>query len=263
MLSRRERMRNIVTAALTGTRGLVMLNKVVTRILEFPHGRKSGRSWAESNSRPVGPFLRSLDPNLAREADEVAHELEQAANARLVGIPYDLGGGGCVPLLYFLVRCVRPETVLETGVAAGHSSAAILMALDRNDEGHLYSSDFPYFRLPGPEQYIGIVVAERLRSRWDLLIEGDRKNIPRILERVPRVDLVHYDSDKSMRGRRWFTDTVAPHLSASAVVLMDDIQDNGFFRKYVSGRERGDWEIFDWDGKYVGVVGLQEAGLRR
>ena len=73
-------------------------------------------------------------------------------------IQYNLGGGADYPLLYFLTRYLNPENVLETGVAAGFSSYAILSALQKNRKGTLYSSDFPYLRIKNPERYIGIVV---------------------------------------------------------------------------------------------------------
>ena len=55
--------------------------------------------------------------------------------------------GGLYKLLYFPIRKIKPYTVVETGVAAGWTSLAILRALNKNGRGHLYSSDFPYFEL--------------------------------------------------------------------------------------------------------------------
>lgn len=43
-----------------------------------------------------------------------------------------------------LVRILRPTVVIETGVANGISSAFILKALDKNNEGMLYSIDLHY-----------------------------------------------------------------------------------------------------------------------
>lgn len=37
----------------------------------------------------------------------------------------------------------KPERVIETGVARGASSQAILQALEENRKGHLYSIDMP------------------------------------------------------------------------------------------------------------------------
>jgi predicted O-methyltransferase YrrM len=163
-------------------------------------------------------------------------------------------------LLYFLVRRLRPETVLETGVAAGYSTHAILTALERNQKGHLYSSEFPYFRLADPERYIGVLVPEALKHRWTLALDGDSLSIPRFLDQIRAgVDLFHYDSDKTYAGRKEAFAKVMPRLSPEAVVLVDDIQDNFHFRDLVS---RGGYEsrVFGFEGKYCGL--LQSAGAR-
>jgi len=47
-------------------------------------------------------------------------------------------------LLYAMVRALKPEVVVETGVANGVSSSFILKALDRNSRGRLYSIDLHY-----------------------------------------------------------------------------------------------------------------------
>ena len=48
------------------------------------------------------------------------------------------------PLLYALVRLLDPDTIVETGVADGDSSAAMLQALqDNRREGQLFSTDLP------------------------------------------------------------------------------------------------------------------------
>jgi hypothetical protein len=49
-----------------------------------------------------------------------------------------------------------------------------------------------------------------------------------------------------------------PLLARDAIVMMDDIQDNLYFRDYVEGRDAG-CEIVDYDGKYLGIVGI--AGI--
>ena len=45
-------------------------------------------------------------------------------------------------LLFFLTRFLKPNIVLETGVANGYSSKAILYAIKKNKKGSLFSSDF-------------------------------------------------------------------------------------------------------------------------
>ena len=159
------------------------------------------------------------------------------------------------PLITFLVRYLKPSIVVETGVAAGFSSYAVLTALDRNGNGRLYSSDFPYFMLPNPEKFIGILVPESLKHNWDLHIEGDEINLPQILGKIDGIDFFHYDSDKSYSGRQYAMNLVASKMNQEGIIIMDDIQDNSFFYDYITDKGIDNYYIFEFEKKYVGVIG--------
>ena len=122
---------------------------------------------------------------------------------------------------------------METGVAAGYSAAAFLQALRTNGQGRLYSSDFPYFRLSQPEKYIGAVVRPELRTNWDLHLEGDRNNLKKILRKLSGIDILHYDYDKSFRGRRNTMRLVIRLAGEPGLTVMDDIGDNSYFHDLV------------------------------
>lgn len=47
------------------------------------------------------------------------------------------------PLLYVLARELKPEVIVETGVASGVSTLFFLQALEDNGSGKLYSVDLP------------------------------------------------------------------------------------------------------------------------
>jgi hypothetical protein len=117
--------------------------------------------WIKENCISFPVFARALDSELWHESEGMAQALEIHAYNILRGITYELGGGGADPFLYFLTRYLRPQCIVETAVGAGYSSSAFLSALRDNGKGRLYSSDFPYFRLPQPEKFIGVAVAER------------------------------------------------------------------------------------------------------
>jgi predicted O-methyltransferase YrrM len=162
--------------------------------------------------------------------------------------------------VFFLVRLLRPVVAVETGVAAGWTTEAVLEAMDRNGIGHLWSSDFPLFRLPGSDDVVGLLVSEHHRARWTLRVDGDRKNLRHILSECGPVELVHYDSDKSQRGRRRAMSMLTPKLAADAVVVMDDIDDNAFFRDAAAGRD--DVEVFSLAHKFVGLLGAADGRSR-
>jgi hypothetical protein len=148
---------------------------------------------------------------------------------------------------------MKPRVAVETGVAAGWTSRAILEAQQRNARGQLWSSDFPYLKNDDPTSSIGCLVPESLRAGWYLRIEGDRRNLPEILNECGPIDLFHYDSDKSFNGRNWAMKTVASSLHQRSVVVMDDIQDNMFFARFVL-RSGYRWMVIRSGGKYVGIA---------
>jgi len=245
---------NIIANALKPGSAREMARKVALRLRErrTRAERNKIEEWCHANSRDVAEWANGLDPNLWSEAVEFAEKQRLTADKQLSEVGVDLGGGGAYHLLYFLTRLLRPQTVVETGVAAGFSSRAFLSALRRNGSGRLFSSDFPYFRLHAPERYIGILVEPELRSDWQPLINGDRRNLLEILDKVSEINLVHYDSDKSYEGRSFAIHTLAPKLTHDAVVLFDDIQDNWHFRDIASERP---FLIFAFEGKWVGMIG--------
>jgi predicted O-methyltransferase YrrM len=233
-----------------------MVDKLATRITERHRdvARAAATEWAQERVESADDYARALDPTVWAEAEVFSAALRARAEAVLPTIGIHLGGGGHYALLYFLVRMLRPDVVVETGVAAGWSTAAILGAMERNERGHLWSSDFPYFRLAEPEQYIGVLVDDSLRERWTLLLDGDRANLRHIAERVDRIDLFHYDSDKSYRGRSRAVRLLGEKLHAQSVILMDDIQNNCYFRDILAAPHRS--RVFGFEGKYIGTVAL-------
>lgn len=172
----------------------------------------------------------------------------------LSDLDVSLGGGGNYVFLYFLTRLKKPSCVVETGVAAGFSSSAFLNAMDENGNGHLYSSDFPYFRIENPEQYIGILVEEKLKKRWSLLIDGDKNNIPIIKRGLNSIDILHYDSDKSYEGREYVFNSLREQIHGDSIIIYDDIEDNNHFYD-LSKRLNRKCIVFEFEGKHVGVIG--------
>jgi predicted O-methyltransferase YrrM len=249
--------KNLTANALRGGFLPVMMEKLWLRLTERNRRAEEAQSaeWCAEHAEALDAFASALDPSAWAEAIEFDTALGKHAEEKLAAIDVDLGGGGDCRLLHFLVRHLKPQTMVETGVAAGFSSQCILSAMAKNELGHLYSSDFPYFRLERPEQYVGYLVDDDLKSRWTLHIEGDRKNLPKIVAEAGKIDLLHYDSDKSRSGRSMAMKLLKPHLKSNAPIVMDDIQDNLFFRDFARGQSRT-WRVFRSKNKFVGLIGL-------
>jgi predicted O-methyltransferase YrrM len=212
-------------------------------------------AWLEDNESKLEDYCKAISEELWQESLTACAEIKKESEVTLAKIPHDLGGGGAYPLLYFLVRKLAPKVVVESGVAAGFSSHSILKALKQNDSGSLYSSDFPYFRIASPEKYIGVLVPERLKSRWQLFIKGDRKNFPLILKNIDHIDILHYDSDKSYSGRSFALKTFRKVISPKTVLIFDDIQDNSHFYDFVKANNPSERRVFSFENKWLGVIG--------
>jgi len=249
--------KNILKQALNPRRGPVMLKKLRKRFWDQTGliSNEENLSWLQANCSSFEALASTLDPALWEESGRFRSRLAEHAKETLKDIDYDLGGRGSAHYLYFLTRYTKPDCIVETGVAAGYTSYAFLSAIEENGRGRLYSSDFPYFRIPNPERYIGVLVEDSMRENWELYTDGDEVNLPRICERVDGIDIFHYDSDKSYSGRRFAMSCIAPKMNQTGIVIMDDLHDNSFFHDHVTTQEPPAWRVVDHKGGYVGIVG--------
>ncbi|QDS87228.1 hypothetical protein EC9_14060 [Rosistilla ulvae] len=232
-----------------------MLRKLKNRVTHRPdtNAIAAYRDHCTTHSTDANEWASQIDADIWKESLEFAQSQRSLADRVLQQIPVKLGGGGFYALLYFITRIARPTTIVETGVAAGFSSRAFLKSIEVNDHGRLISSDFPYIRFDNPERYIGVLVEPEIRCNWTLLIGCDRRNLPLIAEEAGEIDLLHYDSDKTVEGRNFALQSLEKNITSSTIVVFDDIQDNLHFRDYVAASNR-EHLIFEFLGKYIGFV---------
>ena len=166
-------MKNIISNMLKFNYFFVIIKKIIKRFEK--NTSLEAKEWAKLNTKfTTEEFCKSIDLNLYNEILKDVVLIEKEAKYKLSNLSVKLGGGGNFVLLYFLARKLKPEIIVETGVAAGWSSLAFLRALSKNGFGKLYSSDFPYFRLKNPEQYVGYLAKNELnKNNWFLDIRGD------------------------------------------------------------------------------------------
>ncbi len=238
----------------------VMARKGVGRLSPKERSGDAACSWARTRRRSAAEVCAALDEKLWEEAVAFADVAKQRADDVSAELGRTVGFGSRPDLLYFTTRWREPDIVVETGVAFGYSSFTILSALQRNGHGRLYSSDFPFFREHEPERLVGALVPAELRDGWTLLTQGDAVNLRRILAAIgdAPIELVHYDSDKSYSGRRRALALLEPHLAPDVVLLMDDIEDNTFFRDYVVAPPGREHLVIGHSTHFVGAVGLPQ-----
>ena len=187
---------------------VVNTNKIYNRIYDKlidnrKVKNKKNLNWIKNNVIDIKNYADSLDANLWEETMEFFNKFEENSIEILKEIKHKVGGGGAYHLLYFLTRKYQPNYIVETGVATGFTSSAILEALEINKSGYLFSSDYPYPFLTEDENYLGILVDERLKKRWMLHCEGDEFNLKKIPDLWKgKVDIFHYDSSKWYKDKK-------------------------------------------------------------
>ena len=252
-----DSMSNVIRQAIKPARFTVMAKKVWKRLADEAGqlSKNENLAWIKANCEDFQTMIESLSPSIWMESREYCKSFKNEAEQKLAQSEFRAGGGGFYPLLYFVTLFSKPSVIVETGVAAGFSSQVFLSALSKNGIGTLYSSDFPYFRLPNPEKFIGFLVSPDLRNNWVLMIDGDEKNLPKIATQIKQVDVFHYDSDKTYSGKSFAVSTLSPLFHDRSILIFDDIQDDSFFHDYVAKNKPAKYHVFEFERKYVGVIG--------
>jgi hypothetical protein len=155
---------------------------------------------------------------------------------------------------YALARKRQPRTVVETGVCNGVSTLAILLALDENGTGQLYSIDYPFrasesleeFRAETYEQFGGAVIPhdkdpgwiipDELRARWDLTLGKSQRALPRLVTTLDSIELFVHDSEHSHPCMTFEFELAHEWVDDGGLVLADDIDWNDAFSQFVDIR---------------------------
>ncbi len=205
---------------------------------------------------------RRLRRRDVREARDTARELFGEEGAAFVdtfvhsplfqkSFSYGNSGDFDVLMLYAAVRALRPETVLETGVASGRSSSVILLALSENQKGMLYSIDLPQeYEGVGPSQKVnadghdelagflpkgrepGWLVPDNLRERWRLILGDSNVELPSLLSRLEQVDIFYHDGDHSFETMAFEFAIVWPRIPQGGLLFSDDIDWNDAWKGF-------------------------------
>jgi predicted O-methyltransferase YrrM len=157
--------------------------------------------------------------------------------------------------LYRLLRELRPEVAVETGVCNGVSTAFVLLALEDNAEGELWSVDLPEVAgeeyEPGtfwdgkggavipPGKEPGWMVPPELRDRWHLVLGRSQDELPPLLERVGAIDFFMHDSEHSYECMSFEFRAAWDALREGGVLIADDVTVNSAWAEFARevGRE--------------------------
>jgi hypothetical protein len=142
------------------------------------------------------------------------------------------GDAGFVRAIWCLVRHLKPNNVVETGVAHGVTSRIVLEALERNGQGYLWSIDRPPIEREWQQQ-IGVAVGNAPRKRWSYILGSSRRRLPGLLNQLGQVDLFIHDSLHSDRNVRFELEQAWAVLRPGGAVVVDDIDVNRGFHNFM------------------------------
>lgn len=158
--------------------------------------------------------------------------------------------------IYVIVRILRPGIVVETGVAAGISSAYILKALHRNGRGILFSIELsiplqPTRDLWIPEgREIGYAIPENLKTRWKLILGDSKEKLPELLNALNTLDLFLHDSLHTYEHMTFEYKTAWKVLRKNGILLSDDVNLNKAFIDFCKRNNAGYMII----GNRLGII---------
>ena len=138
-----------------------------------------------------------------------------------------------VDLFYVLLRVLKPEIVIETGVAMGSTSSLHLAAIHANRCGRLISVDLPPETGRGGMTYDidpkarAILVPEKYKDGWEFITGDATTELPKL----PRCDHFFHDSDHSY-AHMVFEYAWATKAGAKVIVSDDVSQNEAFFRYF-------------------------------
>lgn len=156
---------------------------------------------------------------------------------------------------YAVTRKLKPNVVIETGVCNGISTLAILLAIQKNGSGQLYSIDYPFradesleeFRQETFQDYGGAaipsnknpgwIIPDQLRSQWNLIIGKSQRELPKLITELKSVELFIHDSEHSHPCMMFEYEIAYEWLETPGMILSDDITWNNAFDIFTKIRE--------------------------
>lgn len=193
--------------------------------------REEAQRWCTARAIDSGTAIERLTGSRCAPLEGIFPDVFADAVTRARECPSSMGGPGDLDLLYAVAEHLEALRVVETGVAYGWSSMAILLSLKKRPRARLISTDMP-IPCGNAEAYVGCVVPPDCRPQWSIRAGADRQVLRGSLREIGSLDMCHYDSDKSYEGRMWAYPLLWTALRDGGIFISDDIDDNLAFREF-------------------------------
>jgi hypothetical protein len=194
-----------------------------------------------------------LGATACRQCAAELPDVRSAVSGRLRRFSHQDGGMVLAETLWVLVRHLRPEQMVETGVARGISSAFTLEAMARNGTGHLWSIDLP--PLGGDwESQIGVAVDPERRDRWTYIRGASRRVLPGLLARLGTIDVFTHDGLHTKRSQDFEYRAAWPRIRDGGALVSDDANFSDAFASFAADIQAA--PIMVGEPAKDGIIGL-------
>jgi hypothetical protein len=199
-----------------------------------PHRYESDSDWEHRLHDHLGvKYPCEFTAEFSNLWPQVMRELEakgiQAGPASFKA--WNDGDAGFVRAIWCLIRHLKSNHVVETGVAHGVTSRFILEALEQSGGGHLWSIDLPPLERVWQQQ-VGIAVGGRNAERWSYIKGSSRRRLPELLSQLGQIDLFIHDSLHSERNVRFELDRAWAAVRPGGALVVDDVDANWGFQSF-------------------------------
>jgi predicted O-methyltransferase YrrM len=145
--------------------------------------------------------------------------------------------------LYWLVRKLKPKTIVQTGVCNGMSSAFMMLGLVKNgSDGSLHVIDLPpvfnskdagwtikgkVYGVVIPEgKSSGWMVPDAYRDRFEVWTGDAKVLLPKMVDKVNAIDLFYHDSDHTYNHMMFEFHEAKRKLKPGGLIVGDDVSWN-------------------------------------
>jgi predicted O-methyltransferase YrrM len=142
--------------------------------------------------------------------------------------------------LYWLVRQVKPRTIVQCGVCNGLSTAFMMLGLVKNGpEGRLHAIDLPpVFDTRDPAWTVeckvydvfipegktsGWLAPDAYRDRFEVLNGDAKKLLPELMDRLGSIDFFYHDSDHTYDHMMFEFRQAKRKLNKGGLVVSDNV----------------------------------------
>lgn len=168
--------------------------------------------------------------------------------------------------IYNLIQDYKPHKILETGVCNGYSTAFILLALEQNEQGHLYSIDYPevigldyeknnFWNGKGGAAIpkgtkSGWIIPSHLKKRWSITYGKSIDILENLLEEIGEIDVFIHDSEHSYECMSFEFNIAYEKLKKNGLLIADDIHWNSSFFDFAKKRKKK----VEYLAKHMGMI---------